>query len=258
MTKLAGGNFGEGAFVVVGLRRVESSVSAVSAAVGQPWCSTRFSAAAKRHKAVGTGAIKACVLVLLGMISGCATMTADECLYADWRAIGYEDGAEGQALAYLSNHRQACAEVGVTPDFNAYRGGREEGIRVFCRPANGYRLGSDGHVYQNVCPRDMEDEFLLAYREGFTIHELELAVSEIELRLVAVDYSIEDTEERIADAYQTLEYDQTITNEHRARIRENIDLLTRDVRRMEAEQAQLLVELGVRKGRLHERLNAGR
>lgn len=243
---------------MIGLRQVERSVPIASVAISEPSRSAPFSAAAKRHKAIAAGAIKGCILALLGVMSGCATMTEDECLYADWRAIGYEDGTDGRALAYLRNHRQACAPAGVTPDFEAYRGGREEGVRVFCLPANGYRLGREGNAYQNVCPRDMEDEFLLAYDEGFTIHELESAVSEIELRLVAVAYSIEETEERIADAYQTLEYDQTITNEHRARIRENIDLLTREIRHMEAERARLLVELGVRKERLHEYLNAGR
>ena len=37
----------------------------------------------------------ATTLLALGIMSGCATMNADECRNADWRIVGYEDGLQG-------------------------------------------------------------------------------------------------------------------------------------------------------------------
>ena len=54
------------------------------------------------------------LLVVLGAIAGCSTMSADECVTADWRTIGYEDGAAGREVSAISRHRKACAKHGVT------------------------------------------------------------------------------------------------------------------------------------------------
>ena len=209
-------------------------------------------------KSVGDSIARAAVLGLLGLLGGCATMTADECLYADWRIVGYEDGVQGRALAYLGQHRQACAKAGVTPDLDAYQAGRDDGIRVFCRPANAYQFGRDGNSYAGVCPDDSEDAFLAAYREGVTVFNLESAVNEVVAEIAGLDYRVEDAERRIADAHNTLENNTELTTEHRRRIREDIEILSRDIGRMEAERTRLLVELGARRERLREHMDAGR
>ncbi len=67
-------------------------------------------------------------VVMLMLASGCATMSEEECLVADWHAIGYEDGAAGLQVAQLGKRREACAEYGVRPDTAAYRAGRDEGL----------------------------------------------------------------------------------------------------------------------------------
>ena len=61
------------------------------------------------------------------LLTGCAGgLSKDECLYADWRAIGYEDGARGAPASAVSSHRQACAKkAGVTPDMSEYLAGRD-------------------------------------------------------------------------------------------------------------------------------------
>lgn len=42
----------------------------------------------------------------------------------------------------------------------------EEGLKIFCVPANGYRFGSSGGIYLNVCPKDSEEKWLVEYRKG--------------------------------------------------------------------------------------------
>ena len=53
-----------------------------------------------------------CVVSLLGL-SGCATMSAEECATGDWHMIGFEDGSMGYTVDRLGQHRKACAKYGV-------------------------------------------------------------------------------------------------------------------------------------------------
>ncbi len=90
-------------------------------------------------------------------LAACANgMNSAECVTADWRAIGYEDGAQGRGTGSFGARRKACAEHGVTPDFQAYMAGRYKGLAQFCRPQNGYRLGTKGYRYTGVCPVELE------------------------------------------------------------------------------------------------------
>ena len=105
------------------------------------------------------------------LLAGCAGMNAKECSVADWNAIGFEDGARGSSPAAFSSRRKACAEHGITADFDNYKKGHSAGIAHFCRPQNGYVQGSKGRPYQGVCPTHLEAGFVTAHLEGFTLYE---------------------------------------------------------------------------------------
>jgi hypothetical protein len=121
--------------------------------------------------------------ILLMVLCGCAGMGSEECLTADWRAIGYEDGVRGQSAAYFGTRRKACAEHGVTADFDAYLAGRAEGVAHFCRPQNGYHLGANGQQYSGICPVELEQAFLAAYDDGYGLYERGAALNRIRKRL---------------------------------------------------------------------------
>lgn len=105
-------------------------------------------------------------------LSACATLNKDECKFADWRVIGYEDGSRGYQAARIGKHRSACAEYGIQPDLSAYNSGRIEGLRQYCVPANGYSRGTSGQSYNGVCSGYNEKLFLSAYNHGKEIfHE---------------------------------------------------------------------------------------
>jgi hypothetical protein len=116
------------------------------------------------------------IISLLGL-SGCATMTADECVMSDWHTIGFEDGARGYTADKLGSHRKACAKHGVAPDFEAYQAGREQGLRQYCQPSRGFSLGSGGARYTGVCPATMEPDFVDAYNTGRQLYTLRSRVS---------------------------------------------------------------------------------
>ena len=110
------------------------------------------------------------LIVLLGLLaSGCASTNAmdeDECRVADWRAIGYEDGASGRSASHLGVRRQACADHGITPKLAAYRQGRMEGLREYCTSATGYSLGRRGQHLSASCPSELQADFRDAYKQG--------------------------------------------------------------------------------------------
>lgn len=104
-------------------------------------------------------------------LAACAGgMSKKECLYADWRAIGFEDGAAGRDAGAVGARRAACADkAGVTPDMDAYLGGREAGLDQFCRPANGFDVGSRGQRYTGVCAGRDETAFVASYEQGLAL-----------------------------------------------------------------------------------------
>jgi uncharacterized protein YceK len=57
------------------------------------------------------------MVLAIAVLSGCASMSSEECANSDWVAIGYEDGSRGYTTDQFGNRRKACAKHGVTADF---------------------------------------------------------------------------------------------------------------------------------------------
>lgn len=141
------------------------------------------------------------VAVISLVLSGCAAMSEQECLYADWNAIGYEDGAAGRPVSAVSPRRTACAKkAGITVDMLAYNAGRNEGLRSYCQASNGYAVGSGGYTYHGVCKGPAEDNFMLAYESGRRLYVLEHAVSSAEYQIRQAHTDLNNIEHHIIDA----------------------------------------------------------
>ncbi len=134
------------------------------------------------------------------VLSGCAGMSKDECLYADWRAIGYEDGAAGLPVSAVSERRSTCArKAGVTVDMAEYTSGRSQGLELYCEPSRGFAVGSNGQTYHGVCSGPGEAEFSSAYHAGRQLFELERTVAEIEEDIRQARNDLRNVEQRIED-----------------------------------------------------------
>lgn len=136
---------------------------------------------------------------MIGLLGGCATLSQDECLTADWYQIGQRDGYDGQPRARLAQHHDACMEYGVRPDEQAYYSGREQGLQQYCTARRGFEVGSAGRTYQQVCTPLNEPDFMRGYLLGQDLHrdrgrlrQLEADTRELEQRLRAT----EDADER--------------------------------------------------------------
>ncbi len=119
------------------------------------------------------------LLLALAACSSSSGMGEAECQTADWRAIGYEDGAQGYSPESFGGRRKACAEHGVTAKFDAYQSGHAEGLARFCRPQNGYQLGTRGQRYTGICPAHLEGAFLAAHADGYGLYERRAAINRI-------------------------------------------------------------------------------
>lgn len=187
--------------------------------------------------------------IMLGL-AGCASgMSKKQCLYADWRAIGYEDGAAGRDASAIGSRRAACADKArVTPDMTAYLAGRKQGLDEFCRPANGFDYGSKGARYAGACAGHNEAAFVAAYEQGLTLFGLVSNYDAATRALAAAHTDLDDIDRRIAFAEAALISPATphperldhladlkSLHQRRDKVRDAIDDLARDADRAEFE-----------------------
>lgn len=133
------------------------------------------------------------------LLAGCATLSPEQCRQADWRQIGFSDGAGGYSAARINDHAKACAEVGVRPNLDDYVDGRERGLRNYCQAENGFTVGRSGGV-PNVadCPEDMKFAFLSQFRHGQQIRLVEEDLAQRRSRIYHNNSRIRRNNERIA------------------------------------------------------------
>lgn len=176
-------------------------------------------------------------LVLLAL-NGCATMDREECLTVDWRTIGYEDGVAGYAGDRIGQHRKACAKHGVTTDLVAYQAGRQEGLREYCVPSNGFRLGSQGGSYSGMCPSDLDPAFSEAYESGRQLHTLESRLANVNYNINAKRNSLHNAESDIVSR-SARAISSDASGEERAQAVVDVKQLGERVGRLKTEIRQL-------------------
>ena len=183
------------------------------------------------------------VALLLGTIvlSGCASMNADECANSDWMAVGYEDGSRGYTSDRFGSHRKACAKHGITADFSAYQQGRNEGLVEFCQPSRGYNLGASGGRYNGVCSAEQEPDFLNAYRAGQELYTLRANVNAANSAIYAKESELEAIEVTKREKEALLIAAET-TVEDRVLLLAALARLSERTGELEAEIEQLIIE----------------
>jgi len=190
------------------------------------------------------------VFLALGL-GACASMNESECLAVDWRVIGYEDGVAGHPGDRVAVHRKACAKHGVVPDFDRYQAGRQEGLREYCRPANGFRVGARGVSYDGVCPADLEAAFLAAHESGARLHLLESRVAQADYSLRAKQRELDGLDESMLQNSLVIVSAES-TSEERAqalldtrRMAEDSGRLKNEIQQLEAERQLLQQDLEI-------------
>ncbi|MGD2133214.1 MAG: DUF2799 domain-containing protein [Maricaulaceae bacterium] len=188
-------------------------------------------------------------LVAAAAVSGCASMSENECRVADWHALGYEDGAAGRPAGYVGERRQACARHQVGIDFDSYLEGRDRGLVQFCRPERGFNIGAQGGGYAGVCPAELEGPFLAEYEVGRRLNTLSRAAHEASADLERAHLRLENLNSRIVDAEVAVVFED-LSIEERASLLVQINAmmeqrtgLRESIPHLERAQAAAIAEL---------------
>lgn len=170
------------------------------------------------------------VLSMLLCLSGCATMSKEECKQADWYLKGVEDATQGFPLDRVIEHGKACARVNIVPDMKEYRQGHAKGARLYCVPEKGYSEGRNGAAYNGICPAELEPAFLRAYGDGQELYRIQQnidrMVSEINSSQSQIDSNYNEISQLKFEIVNSRE-----EQERRYKMR-RIDDLERDIRRL--------------------------
>jgi hypothetical protein len=138
-------------------------------------------------------------LALIALVlQGCASLTPEQCMRADWRRIGISDGINGIGATRINDHAKACTAHGIQPDLNAYLNGRAEGLLSYCQPANGFALGRRGMSANAAeCAAHLRPGFTEQHRRGSVIHAIESELRQREASLRDNNWQIRRNEQRI-------------------------------------------------------------
>jgi hypothetical protein len=162
-------------------------------------------------------------------VGGCATLSKEECLKGDWTSVGREDGRQGYPMTRFHEHEQACLAHKVQPNLDAYQAGRNEGLREFCTPANGFELGKQAKPYEAACPADLETAFLEQYERGL----------DSALRLMEADIDTKDS--NLSHKERQLSYlDSDKDEKTRNRLKDEIKAMETELTRLNQDRLKLI------------------
>lgn len=132
------------------------------------------------------------VLLAPMLLSGCATMSPDECRVADWYLIGEMDARSGRTPSHFANRERACREAGFPADQHSWREGWEFGLSIFCTAQQGFRFGRDGGRYEPICPAALESDFLGGYDLGRQSYLLAEQIDELRTEIRSLEREIRE------------------------------------------------------------------
>lgn len=191
----------------------------------------------------------ALLLATLLVLSGCATLSEEECLTADWFSIGFEDGANGYPSNRIGSHREACAKHGVTPDLRQYQDGHEEGLLSFCTARNGFSKARNGYQYSGICPPSLEPEFLDGYQAGREIYAVTSEISGLQREQRSNENELETSQRRLNEMEAVL-FSDALTPEQRQASYNEITRLRERQGELKSRNIQLIRDIADAEARL--------
>ncbi len=157
--------------------------------------------------------IKKCVFSLaLITLSGCTSLSQEECAYANWQQLGYDHGQSGKTYSQGVDTVTACQEFGISPDVAQYKEGYDNGLRYYCKPENGFAVGIRGESFNGVCN---SKQFRKAWEEGNDRYQVEVRKTEIKNRLDTINRRLEVIRSELSAANISSNERAVLINEQR-------------------------------------------
>ena len=170
------------------------------------------------------------LLALCALLNGCAVMSKDDCVYANWHRIGYDIAMEGETdkVGQFNKRAKLCAKHGVTADLEDYEAGYAEGMLAFCEVDNAVKMGvrGKGSALQ-LCPEEENPGFIAAFDAGYRLHELRREEFRTKAELDRIEGAEYRIRRRINDVRRSL--DDSSGEEQRREAQRRVRYLRRDL-----------------------------
>ena len=196
-------------------------------------------------------------LVLIATLQGCASLSEEDCLSADWAVMGEVDGQQGRPLSDINRYRRQCAAYGVVPDTEAYLEARERGLVVYCTNRNGYHEGRAGAPHNLVCPATLEPDFRGGYELGRAVYA---SLNELRAGNAAIGSNRDEIEELrsdIAEGEESIRSDD-LNDEETQRQRGEIDAMKKRIKQLESRLVVLTGSVAISIGQYRNAVAAAR
>ena len=192
-------------------------------------------------------------VLALGGCGGGASVSQNQCIASDWQTLGYRDGINGVNSSQLLAHQDACVKHGIIPDREGYMLGWREGIREYCQPYNAFNVGQRGVRYDNICPNDMQADFIAAYKDGRALFKARAEVNRLQ-NLIARNESRREHVKAELLVAMAEQLNPMITTQERVALLARMQRLNEEQRRIRRDLPHLRYELQLKTGEL-ESLN---
>lgn len=154
--------------------------------------------------------MKLALPLIVAVVSGCASMSEQQCQTVDWASQGLADGRAGQPASRIQDHREACAKTGVAPDEARWRGGHSEGVRSYCTPNSGWTNGVNNYTYRGACAGLDEGTFLRYHRAGQLVYRARQDLSQAQSKASRLEDDLrraskEEDRRRLRDELQRVD-----------------------------------------------------
>lgn len=110
-------------------------------------------------------------ILLVGLLSSCASLHTYDCESNNWHALGVTDGTDGEPASRVDEYQASCKRNGFQVDVDLYEKGWQEGVAQFCTRESGYIYGMAGQTYKGSCTSEDEENFLLGYETGSSLNK---------------------------------------------------------------------------------------
>ena len=124
------------------------------------------------------------------LLASCATLSEEQCRGGNWYDIGLQDGKAGRTADYLGKHAKACSKFGIAPNQSQWEDGRQDGLPLYCRPAQAWREGAKGRSLSPVCPAESLERLEQANWRGRTYHRIGQDIAEAEREIASINHTL--------------------------------------------------------------------
>ncbi|MBN7820032.1 DUF2799 domain-containing protein [Bowmanella yangjiangensis] len=172
------------------------------------------------------------------LLAGCASISKEECLVADWYAMGVTDGSQGRALAAFRDYQADCAKHQLSSDFEQYQAGHQQGVVNYCVYSNGVALGRQGNNFNTLCESERFEDFQEGYFQGQQLHQMENKLAKLRRDMASIESRIEQNQQQLKDNQASI-IDENSTKTQREELLKDNDRLRRDIRRLKTDLGAL-------------------